>query len=455
MREFLSELARTLLLDVPFNTSLVLRSVAVLGAACGAVGVFLLLRKRSLVADALAHAALPGVAAGFLIAVAFGQDARSLMILLPSAAIAGAIGVACMYALSTMPRIREDASIGIVLSVFFAVGVVLLGVIQNLPVSQKAGLHQFIFGQAATMSAGDSRLILGVALAVLIALALCYKELRLLCFDASFANGLGFPRILLDGLLMALITIVTVIGLHAVGALLMVALLILPATAARFWTDRLGRMVFISALLGATGAYVGAAASAVAERVPTGPAIVVACGVVFALSMALAPRRGIAIAAIRNAVLRRRIARQHLLRAMLEAEEIRRERDAPISMEALLDRRQWSRPHLARTLARAQRHGEVIGSSAGHALTEQGRTAASRIVRTHRLWEHYLTTEADIAPHHVDRAVEDIEHVLGEEIVAELERTLRESTDALRTPRAEEPAMPESPHALDRAEGLA
>ncbi|MCI0363926.1 MAG: metal ABC transporter permease, partial [Phycisphaerales bacterium] len=162
--EFWVELWRALSLQSAHNTMVVMRGTTALGMACGVVGAFLLLRKRSLVADAISHAALPGVCVGFILAALSGGPSRSLMVLLPSAAVFGLLGVWCVHALTRLPRVKEDAAIGAVLSTFFALGIVLLGVIQNMAVANKAGLNHFIFGQAATMSALDSNVIAVLAL---------------------------------------------------------------------------------------------------------------------------------------------------------------------------------------------------------------------------------------------------------------------------------------------------
>ncbi|HRQ76648.1 MAG TPA: metal ABC transporter permease [Phycisphaerales bacterium] len=447
MTALLSDVWHLVTLDAPYNTRLVLRSVGVLGAACGAVGVFLLLRRRSLVADALAHAALPGVCVGFLLAVVLGLDARSLAILLPAAAIAGALSIASIHALTRLPRVREDAAIGIVLSVFFAVGVVLLSAIQALPVSQKAGLNHFIFGHAATMSASDGRAILIASSIAIIVLVACFKELRLLCFDSSFAGGMGFSRIALDGILMSLVTLLTVVGLHAVGALLIVALLIIPAAAARFWTDHLGVMAVIAMFIGGIGAYVGAASSAAEANVPTGPAIVLCCGALFFISMAIAPKRGLLAEHVRRIMTNGRIGRQHLLRAMYERGEIVGNALAPVLVDDLQERRSWPANRVRRLLARAARQGDVEQVGSGYVLTAHGREAAAKLVRAHRLLEYYLATRADVAPHELDRAADDIEHALGPQLIEDLERSLQ-SQQAIRTG-----AMPDSPHELSQREG--
>jgi manganese/zinc/iron transport system permease protein len=322
-------------------------------------------------------------------------------------------------------------------------GIVLLGVIQNLAVGGKAGLNQFIFGQAASMVSHDANLIAALALVVLLLAAIAFKELRLLCFDADYARSLGWSANALDGLLLAMIVTLTVIGLHAVGAILMVALLIIPPAAARFWTERLTGMIVVAGILGALACHLGAAASAVAANLPTGPAIVVACGGMFIVSMLLAPRRGVLAHLWHRWSLARTVARQHLLRAMFEHEEITGETGRPTTVADLLLRRSWSEPTLRRNISRTTRLGEVRTSNGGYTLTSSGRSAAARIVRTHRLWEHFLTTQADIAPSHVDRAADDIEHVLNDDLIRDLEAELRAS-GAL----TEGGFVPRSAHAL-------
>jgi len=235
----------------------------------------------------------------------------------------------------------------------------------------------------------------------------------------------------------------TVIGLSAVGALLMVALLIIPPAAARFWTHRLSVMIVLAACIGALSCHVGAAASAAIDDVPTGPAIVIACGSLFLLSMFMAPKRGLVAAVLQRAALSRNIARQHLLRAMYEQEEIIGRRAATVALSDLLTRRAWTPKALARLIRRAIRRDEIRSVEGGYALTADGREAAARIVRTHRLWEHFLTTQADIAPSHVDRAADDIEHVLSEELIRDLERELRDSGALV-----EGEFVPRSPHTL-------
>jgi manganese/zinc/iron transport system permease protein len=333
-----------------------------------------------------------------------------------------------------------------------------------MEVSNKAGLNKFIFGQAATMSAADSNLIALLSLIVIALAAAVYKELKLLCFDVQYAGSLGWSTLALDALLLGMVTTLTVIGLNAVGAILMVALLIIPPAAARFWTERLWLMILLSALIGAAACTCGAAASAVVGHLPTGPAIVVACGILFVVSMLMAPRRGLIANLVQRLSLSRTVARQHLLRAMYEHGEISGQDDAMVKDADLLKRRAWTLHRLHSIARRLIRRGELArapggaggaaagagggGASGGYRLTASGADAAARIVRTHRLWEHFLTTQADIAPSHVDRAADDIEHVLSDELIRDLEEDLREK-GAL----AEGAFVPSSPHVLLAREG--
>jgi manganese/zinc/iron transport system permease protein len=423
------------------TTRVVVAGVTLLGLTSGLVGTFLLLRKRSLTADALSHATLPGVAFGFLIAVWMGTDGRNALALIGGAAFFGVLGMGTILAIRHTTRIKDDAALGIVLSVFFGLGTILLKVAIDAPGGRAAGLNHYIFGQAASMLRAEAQAILYATMVIsLISLAL-FKEFKLLCFDQAFAATQGKPVLALDAMLMGLVVAVTVIGLRTVGIVLIVALLIVPAAAARFWTERLSVMVLIAAGIGTLGGYFGAIASALWSRLPTGPVIVLICGVCFAISMIFGVRRGVVSRAVRHIRLTRRTNLQHLLRAMFELAE---SSDDPISFEQIVAKRSWSPRYLRRVVDRARRQGLVRRSATGgFALTNQGRTDAQRVVRNHRLWEVYLITHADIAPSHVDRDADQIEHVLNTDLIHRLETLLAERFPHL--------VLPSSPHGLPSA----
>jgi manganese/zinc/iron transport system permease protein len=289
---------------ISYNTTVVLAGSALLGAGAGVVGSFAVLRRRALTGDALSHATLPGLCLAFLV---LGE--RSLPAMLFGALCTGVLGVAVISALRRWTRIKEDAAIGIVLGVFFGAGIALSGIIQKLVTAgSKAGLESYIFGKTAGMIASDVYLIGGMSAVCTLLIVLLYKEFKLAVFDAGFATAQGWPVWRLDMLLMSLVAVAVVIGLPAVGAVLMAALLILPAAAARFWTDRLGVMLILSAAFGMTMGVVGTAISVQVDRIPTGPIIVVTGSLIFLASMLFAPRRGALARGLSQLRFRRQLA---------------------------------------------------------------------------------------------------------------------------------------------------
>lgn len=422
-----------------YNTRVVVIGVTLLGIACGLVGSFMLLRKRALLGDALSHATLPGIAAAFLIASALGLSGKSLGVLLAGATVSGTLGVWCVLAIVHLTRVKEDAAMGIVLSVYFGLGVALTGVIQSMGTGHAAGLKSFIYGKTASMLWSDALLIGTTALMVTAALLALYKEFKLLCFDADFAASQGRPVLLLDVLLMGLVVAVTVIGLQAVGLILIIALLIIPPAAARFWTDHLPTMLAVSVAIGAVSCAAGAMLSAVAPRLPSGAVIVTVAGLAFTISLLCGTARGALPRLADQRQLSRKIARQHLLRAMYELSESPAPLGAvpsPVEFARLLAARSWSSHSLRAELQRAFRDGLVLPDSASATwrLTQPGARAAWRVVRNHRLWELFLITHADIAASHVDRDADQVEHVLDAEMIHELEQQLALTHPDLRAP---------------------
>jgi manganese/zinc/iron transport system permease protein len=261
---------------------------SLLGGVAGALGVFAVLRRESLIGDVMSHAALPGIVLAFLI-----TGSRELPPLLLGAALSAGIGALLAVQIPRRSRIKPDAALGLVLSVFFGIGIVGLTVAQQRPTAAQAGLDRFLFGQAATMLRRDVAAIALAALLVLAFLLLLWKEWKLLAFDPVFARACGLPVGALEALLAALMVLTVAIGLPAVGVVLMSALLVAPAAAARQWTDRLERMVVLAGGFGALSGSLGTLMSAGAGQLPTGPLIVLmACGMAL-LSLLIAPRRGI------------------------------------------------------------------------------------------------------------------------------------------------------------------
>jgi len=435
-----------------YNARVVLAGTSLLGMACGLVGTFLLLRKRALLSDAVAHATLPGVVIAFMVMVAAGMTGRALPGLLAGAAVTGVLGMLAVVAIQRWSPLKDDAALGIVLSVFFGFGVSLLGVAMRLEGVNAAGLSSFIYGKAASMLLADAMVIGVAALLAAAACLLLFKELTLLCFDPALAASQGWPAGVLDVLLMGLTVAVTVIGLQAVGLILVVALLVIPPAAARFWTDNLRKMIAIAGVVGAASGAIGTIVSALFARLPAGALIVLTAASLFGLSLIFGRARGLLWRALEHRMLSKRVARQHMLRAIYEIAESSRTSDARLSgieipITAVVSKRSWDEKSVAADIARLASDGLVTRRGDAVCLTRSGEDEAARMVRNHRLWEIFLLTHADIAPAQVDRDADRIEHVLDESMIDELESILEAQTARI--------PVPESPHLLRTAEELA
>lgn len=280
------ELLRELFTDYTLRN--VALGSALLGIVSGVLGCFAVLRRQGLLGDALSHAALPGICLAYLL-----TGSKAPLVLLLGAAFAGWIGTMIILRIVRDTRLSEDSALGIVLSTFFGLGILLLTFISKRNDANQAGLDKYLFGQAATLVASNvltMALLGGLALSVV---AVLYKELKLLTFDADFAASLGFNTNRLSVLLTSLIVIAVVIGLQTVGVVLMSAMLIGPAVAARQWTNRLSVMIGLAALFGAASGVIGALISVSQSRLPTGPMIILSLTGIVIGSLLFAPARGI------------------------------------------------------------------------------------------------------------------------------------------------------------------
>lgn len=265
---------------------------ALLGIIAGMAGSFAVIRRESLQGDAVAHAALPGVAIAFLL------GARSPILMVLGGAIAGWFALTLVASIVRNSPIPFDAALAGALSGFFGLGLALMSKIRTaIPGATEHGLERYLFGQAATMVHDDLRVIAVVGIAMAGLMLLFWKWLALVSFDAVFAASLGIPVRFVTLLLVTMVVVATVVGLQAVGVVLMSALIVAPAVAARQWTDRLHRVVLLSGVMGGLAGLVGSAASAMAKvngrSIPTGPAIVLVVTALVLLSMLVAPRHGL------------------------------------------------------------------------------------------------------------------------------------------------------------------
>ncbi|KUF10694.1 metal ABC transporter permease [Pseudoponticoccus marisrubri] len=388
-----------LTLQLGYNATLVAIGATMLGVAAGAVGAFLYLRKRALVSDAVSHATLPGLALAFLVLVALGGDGRLLPVLMLGSALSSWVGLWLVSWMGRATRLSEDAAIGAVLSVFFGFGIVLLTVIQTLSAGRQAGLEGFLLGSTAGMLRGDALLIAAGGALVLAATFVLRRPLLMIAFDEGHAEVQGLNVRALDLMLMTLVMAVTVVGLKIVGLILIVALLIIPPVAARFWTEDATTVALLSGLFGGLSGYAGAALSATAPDLPTGPIIVLMAFALFAASLFFAPSRGILAAALRHRRLQHRV---HLRQGLLALAH--------------------GQPVYERLTQRMLRdHGLV---RADGVATEAGRRAAAAALRDEARWQELrrADTLSELAPR--DDGLTRIEEVLTRDQLAELDARL-------------------------------
>lgn len=285
-------------LSLGYNATLVTLGASLLGAAAGMAGTFLYLRKNALISDAISHATLPGLGFAFLVAFGFGIDGRQLLILLSGSALSAALGLYFVNWLTRETRLTQDTAIGCVLSVFFAFGVVLLTIIQVIPAGRKAGLESFLLGSTAGMLYSDALLILVLSIITALVLFVFLRPIKLVVFDQGYSETLGISVRRVDFIILMVTLAVTVLGMKIVGLILIVALLIIPAVSARFWSERTNIILVTATLFGALSGYIGSAISAVSPGLPTGPIIVLCCFGLFLFSFLFAPKRGVLAVAL-------------------------------------------------------------------------------------------------------------------------------------------------------------
>ncbi|CAG9622407.1 metal ABC transporter permease [Sutcliffiella rhizosphaerae] len=377
------------------NVQWVLIGTILLGIASGVLGSFALLRKQSLLGDAMAHAALPGICIAFLI-----YGAKSMSWFLIGAAISGLIGTYCIQAIIKHSRIKEDTAIGLVLSVFFGVGIVLLTYVQHHGQGNQAGLDSFIFGQAAAIVGVDVQIISIIAFVLITITFFLFKELKLITFDPQFAQGLGLPVKALNALLMTLIVGAVVIGLQAVGVILMAAMLITPAIAARYWTERLDYMVILAGFVGGISGVIGTLLSTFSRGMPTGPLIIMAATFLFLLSLLFGTKKGLIPKFWKQWKVKRAVSKENILTSLYELtenhlKETDEKETGSYSYQEIMNIRPVTTLAFITVTKELKRCGFIhIHDNYKVSLSEKGLEAAHDIVLKNRLLDMYLMFES-------------------------------------------------------------
>lgn len=270
------------------NTQWVLLSTLALGMAAGLVGCLSYWKRQSLMSDALSHAALPGIVIAFML---LGQ--KDIYVLIIGAAISALLGAFFIQWIRSATRISEDTAMGIVLSVFFGLGIMLLTIVNRTVGGNQSGLDTFIFGQAAAMVRKDVRMMTMLAIIVIALVIFLFKEWKIFLFDPGFAKGMGLSIRSMNVLYLGMLVVTIVIGIQAAGVILMAALLIIPPVSARYWTESFKRMMMLSALFGGAAGAIGTIVSVLGKGWPTGPFIVVVSSMIFVFSLFFGAKKGI------------------------------------------------------------------------------------------------------------------------------------------------------------------
>ncbi|TVZ52865.1 metal ABC transporter permease [Dokdonia sp. Hel_I_53] len=340
---------------------------AILGAICGMLGSFAVLRKQSLLGDAISHAALPGIAIAFLI-----TGTKDTNLLLLGALVSGLIGTFWIRGMITKTHLKSDTALGLVLSLFFGFGMLLLTFIQKQPNANQAGLDKYLFGQAATLVESDVILMAIVTGICLIILLLFWKEFKILLFDADYTKTLGFNTKFIDILITFFIVLAIVLGLQTVGVVLMSAMLLAPAAAARQWTNKLSTMIVLAAIFGAFSGVFGTAISASQNNLSTGPVIVLVAGVFVLISFLFSPGRGIIFKQIRVFQNRRDLELQKTLQFMFDIAKTHEDISHPHAIKILNNFQGYTKA----TLKELEEKNWVAVNGQKWSLTEAGYQAA-------------------------------------------------------------------------------
>ena len=408
--------------ETPMLTICAVLGACLAGLTCGVLGSFITLRRMSLFADMLGHAVLPGVAAGFILA-----GSKSTPALLVGSLVAGLLAAVLTRAITSHSRIKDDASLGITLSLFYAIGIWLLSWIAHAGPelsSEASGLNQYLFGNPAIINEIDLFFLAGAAIVVLAVLGLFFKEVTASIFAPSFSRSIGLPLRFFDSLLLVLLTLVIVVSLKILGVILVAALLVIPPATAYLLTDKLPRMVLLSATLGALAGLGGVYLDFVFE-IGVGPAIVCLAFLGLMAAFLGSPRHGVLGRYLRHKRLALKTLRENLLTSAWRIGEHGGELTA-IPIGDLASERN-EEPAATRLLARRMNGsgwGWLENKDDHLVLTPSGQERARALMRGHRLWEIFLQREASLAPDHVHAGAEEIEHFLDAGTLRELEELL-------------------------------
>ena len=398
----------------------VILGVCMLAIATSCVGTFAWLNKQSLIGDAMAHCALPGVAIAFL----FSQS-RHPFILLPAAIIAALTGNAILNWLVRRTKLSPDSALAIVLSGYFAIGAMILSLIQKMPIAGKAGINQMLFGQAAALDSLDVNVLTITACVVIFIVMMVLPRLRMVIFDSQFAQTTGTSVAVYKQLMGVLIVVCVVIGIQIVGVVLMSSLLIFPAINARQWSNHLHRLLVISAITALLASVLGVLISYYFSNMPTGPWIVVFLTIFLLFSLLFSPRSGGLVKRIIDYRQQTIIHSENITRIWyLLHHKTDNKNTAEFTKTDALKVRSMKSQTFNRGFKYALKKGWLEPWGYGYRLSTLGFSKAEKITRHHRLWEKYLSENKQLPAQQVHNAAEYAEHIIDDNIADKLDEIL-------------------------------
>jgi manganese/zinc/iron transport system permease protein len=378
------------------------------------VGTLMVVKRRSLLGEALSHAAYPGVVLSVILGAALFSPSHPLAILvvLGGAFLFSYLGLLFIEKLKKSFRVHLDAALCLVLSLFLGVGVVFASRIQFTHPLWHQQSQVFIYGQAATMN--DSHILIYGLFSILVSLFILFKfrQIEVALFDPSYAScrGLKMDRITQGISLLLILSIV--VGIRSVGVILMSGMLLAPAAAARAYTDRLSRLLMLSALFGMLsgfgGNFLALKLSASGINYPTGPMILLVAVSISLFSLLFAPKKGAVFRFIRSARFKRRCQLENILKTFWKGGV-----EKPLSQKGILKWNPMGRLSMTRALFTLKREGWITSIGKGKLLlTPDGIRRAEHLVRLHRLWELYLVSCLKVDQERVHHSAEEMEHIL-------------------------------------------
>ena len=404
------------------NVVFVVLGISFLSVSAAMVGTFTFLDKKALIGDAISHAVLPGVCLAFMFA-----GTKNPYWIVAGAFTTGALATYAISWISKETKLKEDTVIASVLSVFFGVGIVFMTKLQQTGNAALSGLDHFLFGNAISI-VGEDILVYGtLALITIFTLLIFYKEFKVMIFNREFAVSVGLPVRRMEFIFNSLMVLAVVTGIQAIGVVLMAALLITPVAAARFWTDRLGKMLLFSVLIALFSGIAGAYISFTLPNMPTGPWVVVVLSLFAFFSFFFSHKKGLITRWYSKRAYQRKIHADHILKKLFYADE---NETQPMTLQDIQSDFPGQNAKTLTSVNTLRNKDYIITKQDVIHLTDKGLSEAKRIIRSHRLWELYLTEYINIDPDHVHDTADKMEHILTPEIEAKLDAYLNyPSTD--------------------------